>query len=130
LPRPIADRGIIVGDLHSTELFEEMPKTTKARRKGTNGRNTRNRRTPRTPLQLDRLDAMNRADGGRGITQRDIIADLQKRGTPTSQGTVWSVVFDRFDSDDVISSFCRLTGTTREKMFPGTAAERREAAGL
>lgn len=107
-----------------------MGKTTKERRKGTNGRNSRTRRTPRTPLQLDRLDAMNRANGGRGITQRDIIADLAKRGTPTSQGTVWSVVFDRFDSDEVIASFCRLTDTKRATMFPGTAAERREAAGL
>lgn len=97
--------------------------TTKGRR---NIVEPRVRRAPRAEigapdrvLQAERVHAMRIANNGAGVLQDAIVQDVYvASGRKVTRQAVGSVIRDRYCDDDIIESFCRMTGTKRAAMFP------------
>jgi predicted XRE-type DNA-binding protein len=107
-----------------------MAKGKKKQLKRKPGRPSAEQAEAKTELQLKRWAAMAAARQGRGITQQALKDELNADGVEISQSTIGAVLRDKFDHPEMQDMFCIMTGTSFDEMWPGTAAERREAAAL
>lgn len=66
------------------------------------------------PLPVRRWAALKAA----GLTHKDLVARLAKRGITVGRSSVGAVLNGKYGNDDIEKEFCLATGTERSVMFP------------
>lgn len=91
-----------------------MPRKNQRRTRSATSLRRPSQRQPITDAQDKRYSLMRRA----GVMQEQIRAKLAEKGITVSRASIGAVILNKFVNDDIIDTFCELTGTSRAEAWP------------